>query len=701
MTKYLLPFIAGCLVIWGTACMNKSQIPSLVSDLFPRTPAEITARADQAITAARTAVAELIAVPTEERTFENTFGALDRLGSAIGTTGSVLHAIQMVSPETAMRDAAAHEIIRLQQFTIDELVHNEAVYHACQSYVRGEGVQESLTPEQQFYVNETMRGFRRVGFDLPREQRKILAEKEKELASVQLAFSTLINTDRRTIIVDEKDLAGLDPAFIASLEKTDDGKRILPTDYPIMSAVLESCSVRATREAMWRAYVSVAYPKNTENLARMIELRDECAKLLGYESAARYDCEEAMVRSPERARAFLEDLLIKSQPKLNEELTALRAELPEGVELDAQNRAYPWDWAYIKAHYKLKHHALDEQKIAEYFPAEQTLLGLLEIYEEFFNCRFTQLKTEPNSFWHASVRLIEARRKDGELLGYLLLDLYPRPAKYTHACQMSFKPALRTRDGQTPAVALVIANFPAESADRPALLKHRDVTTFFHEFGHALHTLFGATTLASLSGTHVKTDFVELPSQMLEEWMYDPEMIKRVSRHYTTGAPLSDEQIEQIRAARMVDQGDFIVRQIGYALLSLDVYSAGAQKDIEAIKKSIHDRCRPYIVTTGDEHGECSFGHLTGYGAMYYSYLWSKVFALDLFAQIEKEGLLNPAAGKRYAESILVPGGSRDPEDLLRDYLGREPRSDAFFAAMGIEEKSVSPMPKSSYVEAQ
>jgi thimet oligopeptidase len=675
--------ILGSILLFTSGCMTHTTIPAHVRGLFPTTPTDLAARAESALAAARSALRKIVNTPPDQRSFSTIFRALDHLGAELSTVSSTIHALQMIHPDESMRTVAAQKIIEIRQFTIDELAHNEGLYRACTELASRDLFRAELTTEQRLFVEETLRDFRRSGFDLDREQRLLLAEKEKALSAVALDFETTINTDRREVLVDEVALAGLDSAFIAALQTTPEGKKVLTTDYPIVSAIMESCSVGATREALSRAYAQVAYPKNSENLAEMVRLRDEHAHILGYPSAAAYDCETAMVKTPERAQQFLDDLVRRVRPKLDAEIATLKAELPEGVTLDEMGRIYPWDWLYIKAQYKKKHHTLDEQRIAEYFPAEHTLQGLLSIYEKFFDCRFIQIPASADSFWHPSVRLIEARRATGELLGHLLLDLYPRTGKYTHACQMTLVPALALPDGVQPAVALVIANFPAESADRPALLKHRDVTTFFHEFGHAIHALIGATTLAGFSGTRVKTDFVELPSQVLEEWMYDPAMLRMVSCHYQSGEPLPQETIEQIRAARLVDQGDWIVRQVSYSLLSLGVYAPGAHKDIDALKKSIHERCRFYMAPVV-EHGECSFGHLTGYGALYYSYLWSKIFALDLFATINREGLINPAAGLRYAQAILAPGGSKDPEDMLREYLGREPHSDTFFTVLGI-----------------
>jgi thimet oligopeptidase len=338
----------------------------------------------------------------------------------------------------------------------------------------------------------------------------------------------------------------------------------------------------------------------------------------------------------------------------------------------------------LKNYYKKTILNVDENKVAEYFPLQHTIDALLAIYQDFFNLEFKQLPVK--GLWDPEVKLIEVIDKaENQTMGYLLLDLYPRPGKYTHAAQQVIVPALYLSDGkQNLSLMFVIANFPKPTAEKPSLLKLRDVTTFFHEFGHAIHSFFARTSLASHSGTHaVKRDFVEMPSQMLEEWMRDYEILKMVSHHYRTGEKLPDDLIEALLKMRTFDTGFFVSRQLFLANFALDCFNNGPSVDLEALRKKLFDKLINGIQYNPEDHFYASFGHLVGYGARYYGYLWSEVFAHDLFGVIKQEGLLNPAVGRRYAEKVLSKGGSRDPNDLLKDFLGRQPNQNEYMKAMG------------------
>jgi len=299
---------------------------------------------------------------------------------------------------------------------------------------------------------------------------------------------------------------------------------------------------------------------------------------------------------------------------------------------------------------------------------------------------------KPSWSWDDDVRAIGVHAKEtDELLGYVFIDLYPRPGKYTHACCGGIiHPLLRTQpDGSVqrrPAVAMVIANFPKAREGNPALLKHRDVETFFHEFGHAMHFVLGATKLMSQSGYAVKFDFVEMPSQIFEEWMFDHDLLKNLSKHYQTGEQMPDDLIKKIIDLKQFDSGFFVLRQTALSLLSLDCFSAGVDKDIDAIRESIWQRATPQVAPHPGTHFQANFGHLGGYGSRYYVYMWSKVYALDVFAQLRPQGLLNPAAGKVFIDKILGRGGTVDQNTMLRDFLGREPRIDAFLEDLGMVE---------------
>ncbi len=405
---------------------------------------------------------------------------------------------------------------------------------------------------------------------------------------------------------------------------------------------------------------------------------------MGFDSFAALNLDSQMVKVPERAEQFLTDLIARAREKAELELKAFIEELPESVTLMADGKVKAWDVPYLKIKYKEKHFNIDELKISEYFPMQQTIDALLDIYHQFMGVTFKEVPI--SGMWHEDVRLIEVYDKKGtQLLGYLFLDLYPRSNKYSHAAHAGLIQAMILPDGKRiPDVSVVMANFPKPTKDKPSLLMRADVRTFFHEFGHAMHALLGATQMGSFSGTSVKTDFVEMPSQMLEEWLWDKDIIKKVSHHYKTGEPLPDDVINNIVALKRYDSGNFVQTQSRYSQLSLDLYKAGEDKDPYKIQEDLIAKIHPRIFFGPEYHMHASFGHLTGYGAKYYGYLWSKVFALDLFEEIKKHGLLNPQIGERYVQEVIGKGGSKDPNELLKNFLGREPCQDAFIKDLGL-----------------
>jgi len=656
-----------------------------VIQLFPKTVTDIQKKSQLAMDRALCDLNTMLQLTTQQRTFDNTIRAYDILNARLHQTGTIIHVLEMVSPDASLRSAAHEQIIKLQEFSVDNLAHNKDVYEAIKEYSQIGKDLDTLTPEEAYYLKELVKGLEKSGLNLPHMTQEELKKLKKELGVLELQFETNINCDNRTINVTHAGLAGLSEQFIETLKKTDGGLYVLGVDYPTVHYVMENCSSETTRKLLWEAYNHRAYPQNSAVLDAVIEKRDTLSKMLGFPSYAALDIDDEMAENPQKVKQFLEDLIVRSQPKVDAEYKEWKQHLPADISLTHDGTIKPWDLAYIKAQYKKKYLSIDEEKIKEYFPMENTVRELLDIYEKFLNITFKQCAIKNVDFWHPDVTLICAYTQSQELIGYLLLDLYPRENKYTHACQITVAPAHTTYNNNlVPAVAVVLANFPKATAQQPALLRRDDVVTFFHEFGHAIHALLGATRMVGFSGTNVKHDFVEMPSQMLEEWMYDPAILKKVSKHYQTGQPLPDTLIDNIKAVKLFDSGDWLQRQIGYALLSLECYKEGAHKNVHALKEKIFKRLRTNMMFVTDEYSEASFGHLMGYGAKYYSYLWSKVFALDLFDHIKKHGLLNPQIGVRYATTILAPGGSREPQYLLHDFLGREPSTAAFFNDFGI-----------------
>ncbi len=660
--------------------------PADIEALFPKSSAEIGRRIDVALAHAHDALAKMIAITDAQRTFANTAKALDAVSalSELTVTARVTQILEMVSPDESIRTAAHAGIQKIDEFVVDNLSNNVEVYNAFKAYVEGNAQHEQLTAEQQRYLTETMKDFVRRGLNLPQEKRAQVKSLQKELAKLSQDFAQNIAQDNRTITVSLQGLQGLEQDFIAALKKTEDGLYILGVDYPTYFNVMENCWVEDTRKQLYMAFQNRAYPANEPLLKAVIAKRDELAQLLGFDDYVQLDLDNSMVATEERAQAFLNEILKRSTVKADQEFAQMTHELPQGVALDQEGKIAPWSWAFVKASYKKKNFALDERDIAQYFPMENTIKELLDIYHQFLNINFKEMPI--SGLWHQDVKLIQVSTgNDDIVLGYLLLDLYPRENKYSHACEIGIIPAVYGEHNATPpALALVIANFPKSTATKPSLLKRDDVETFFHEFGHALHELLGRTHIASLAGTEVKRDFVEMPSQMLEEWLWDHDMLKKVSHHYITGEPLSDELIAKIQQLKNFDSGDWVQRQAYLAKLSLACFGKGATKDPYAIMHTLQHTLRPHISNEPNDHMYASFGHLMGYGAQYYGYLWSKVYALDLFNEIKKYGLLNPVIGKKYITDVIGCGGTQDPNDLLHNFLGREPNSDAFFADLGI-----------------
>jgi thimet oligopeptidase len=688
--RIMLPIVAtGCIVIalkaYALFINQKESMKNLELDipaLFAKTPQEIEGRMNQAMEKARKSIDDICSIPAHERSWHNTAHAFDRARAYdFVIIANPISVLTYVSTNDAVRTKAQEALVQLEQFATEIFDQNVQLYKAFKEYVEGNAQRESLSITQQLFLKDIMDDFKRNGLDLPEEQRKQVLALNKELAALSVEFEQNINKDQRSITATREELEGLDDDFISALRKTDDGKYIVGTDYPTYFMVLEHCCNAMTRKRLYHEFNNRAYPANQEILKKIIEKRDQLARLLGFESYAHLNLDNEMVKSPERAREFLDSVATKICAKEQQEFEQFCKDLPASVVL-YNGKLNPWDRAFLFAYHKKKYYSVDEREIAQYFPMEKTVQGLLDIYKRFFNLSMEE--SPISGLWDDQLRLIKIGRSgESKTLGYIILDLHPRPHKYTHACEITVLPSFK--ESSYPACAVVLANFPKSTATKPSLLELNDVRTFFHEFGHAIHELLGVTPIASYAGTKVKHDFVELPSQILEEWLWDPTIIKMMSCHYKTGKKLSDEMIGKIIALKNLSTGFFTTRQLCLAYLALDCYASGAQKDIDQILRENFVRMRKHELFYGDDHMCCSFGHLMGYGARYYGYLWSKVFALDMFNQIKAEnGLLDPKVGERYTAAILSKGGSQDPNDMLKEFLGREPNADAFFKDMGI-----------------
>eukprot|EP00760_Papus_ankaliazontas_P020334 PhM_4_TR18418/c0_g1_i1/m.24700/K01392/THOP1; thimet oligopeptidase len=655
------------------------------SALFPSTVATVKAHAEYSMTQATESLQKIYNAP---RTWDGVIAAEDAASSALSVALVTLGVVKKVHPEKEVRDVATEQCIAIQNYSIDHFQCNRELYKCMREYMdKNADEVASLPKDRKYYLDESMASYKRLGLELPDDKFAEVVAMKKQLSELSSQFQKNIAEDKSHILCTAEDLAGVPEDTIAGLKKNDEGKYIVGCDYPTYFAVQKNCKVAETRERHAVTFSNRAFPDNMSLLHNIISKRHKMSQLIGYESYAAMDLDGNMARTVETAGTFAKDLIAPLKAKWAEEFKAITADLPEGVELH-DGKLKSSDIAYVMHQYKTKYLNVDENLIKEYFPLDSTVQGLFDTYEAFFDIKFE--KAEGVEFWAPEVFAMAAITKStNQLLGHVILDLFPREGKYSHACCSSVVPSVSTTE--SPALAVVLANFPKSVEGKPALFMHSDVETFFHEFGHAIHALCGRCEMTSSAAYHVKMDFVELPSQILEEWLWDKDILKKVTRHYKTGEPLPEALIDAKIKAKTFFSGRDTLRQVNFALLSLELYSAmfaarePEKMNSDAVVERLAAEMVPNLIPLKDTHFQCNFGHLTGYGASYYSYLWAEVFAADVFDYIRsRNGLLDRTLGRRYIECIIGRGGSRDPMEMVTEFLGRAPEKQAFLKSLGI-----------------
>ncbi|EPY37176.1 thimet oligopeptidase [Strigomonas culicis] len=626
---------------------------------------------------------------------------MDFAAADISISASLLSVVSHLSPHKEVRDEANKLVVALESYAIDKFEANRRMYEILKKVETSSAYQEEYAvggnrhPEYAYWMQDKLEEYRRKGMELPDDQFARAVQLQKELAELSTTFSQNISEDKTEAHFTGEELKGVPASVMAALKRREeDGKYVLKMDYPTYFGVMKSCEVAATREQMGTAFNNRAHPVNDEVLREIISKRHELAVLLGFPSFAHYYISDKMAKTPDTAKAFVENLIPKLQKKWETEAALIKSHLHPSCVLSDEGNIQWFDINFMINEIKKNLLNVSETAIQEYFPMDATVKALFDIYESFFDIAFLEVNNG-DELWHPDAKTLQVTdNKTGKLLGFIILDLFPREGKYSHACCHSVVPPAREPGSETtfsPSLSVVIANFPTATADRPALFLHSDVETFFHEFGHAIHGLMGRSRMPTLAGTSVKRDFVELPSQMLEEWLWEPSILQRITAHYKTKQALPKELIDAKVQSRNAFGGRDSLRQLQFATYSLDIFGVpfSAQPkeklDTTSLFYQVEPRVLPGITYATNTHFESAFGHLTGYGAGYYGYMWSKVFALDVFEFIRaRDGLLDAKLGQRYVDCIIGVGGGKDPNECLRDFLGREPTNKAFLRNIGV-----------------
>ena len=642
--------------------------------------ATIRDRGAAAIAEAEAALDELVAVPDAERTEANTLVALDAIQDGLTQASGRYAFLAEVAPTDDVRDAALAFRKELDAFST-RIGFREDLYAAVRVFAASPAG-ETLTGEAARYLEFTLRDFRRNGFELDHAARAQVQALKERLVDLGIRFRRNIDEYEDALLLTRDQLAGLPDAYIDGLREVDtaEGPRLrVSLEYPEMYPFLETADDESLRRELFLKNHNKAADSNVAILDEALVARDEAARALGSRSWADYILEIRMAKRPEAALEFLEDLESRVREKADRDIAELtaakRAHLGE-----PEARLELWDWRYYQQRILREQHDVDQFAVAEYFPLEETLNGMLDIYASLVGVRFTRI--EDARAWQPDVRLYAIEDTiSGEHISHAYMDLHPRPDKYGHAAAFTLRPGRETSDGgyQAP-VSAIVANFTKPTASTPSLLRHSEVRTLFHEFGHILHQTLTLARFTRFSGTSVERDFVEAPSQMLEHWVWDADVLGGFARHHESGEPLPAELLQKLIESKNVGSGLFWLRQVYFARLDLAYHGPGADKDTNAIAEELHP-ITGFDFPAGTQF-QAGFGHLFGYDAGYYGYLWSKVFGDDMFTRFEADGL---AAGADYRRLILESGGTTDAEEMVRAFLGREPRNEAFLRDIGLE----------------
>jgi oligopeptidase A len=646
----------------------------------------------------RAAIARLLESQGSQPTWAGLVLAMDELNDRLGAAWSPVSHLNAVCNSSELREAYEACLPALSAYST-ELGQNRALFEAFQALASGpEAAQFDIA--QKTIIEHSLRDFRLSGIDLPPEQQQRYAEVQSKLSELGSRFSNqLLDATQAWTkqITDESRLAGLTDSAKAQLAAAAQAKGLdgwlISLEFPSYYAVMTYAHDRSLREEVYQAYCTRASdqgPNAGQNdngpvMDAILDLRQELANLLGYGSFAELSLATKMAESSDQVLGFLRDLAVRSKPFAQRDLEELRAFAAEQGVQDLQS----WDTGYFAEKLRQQRYSLSQEEVRAWFPVDKVLSGLFATVQKLYGIEIAELRDFEK--WHPDVRLFEIK-ENGTSIGRFYFDLYARANKRGGAWMDGARDKRRDAQGRLiDPVAYLVCNFTPASPGQPALLTHDEVTTLFHEFGHGLHHLLTRVEHASVSGINgVAWDAVELPSQFMENWCWEPEGLALISGHYETGEPLPQALLDKMLAAKNFQSGLMMLRQLEFSLFDFELHAShGDGRSVREVLEGIRDEIS-VVRPPAYNRFPNSFAHIFagGYAAGYYSYKWAEVLSADAFAKFEEEGVFNPQTGRAFREAILARGGSQAPMVLFVDFRGREPSIDALLRHSGLSEEA-------------
>ncbi len=648
--------------------------------------------------AAHEAEITAIAGNPEPPSFTNTVVALELSGRALEQVGNVFHLLVSADSNAALLEIEREISPQIARHW-NKINTNAALFRRIDALMR-DADRLGLDAEQMRVLERYHTGFRRAGAALDDTAKKRHAEIMEHLAALGTAFSQNVLADEQAFTLrlkDEAELAGL-PDFMREAMKSDARERGLDGYAVTLSRssvepFLQFAERRDLREKVFRGFVmrgdNGGSTDNKKNIGEMVQLRAERAKLLGYTDFAHYRLDDAMAKSPAAVRDLLDAVWSPARKRALDDRDAMQALIQES---GANFKLEPWDWRYYAEKLRQRRCDFDEAAIKPYLNLDRMIEAAFYTARRLFGLTFKRRTDLPT--WHPDVQVWEVRGADGNKVGLFFGDYYARASKRSGAWMTSLRDQEKVAGNVRPLIVNV-CNFARAAEGEPTLLSFEDARTLFHEFGHALHGLLSSVTYPKIAGTNVATDFVELPSQLYEHWVQQPDVLRRFARHYRTGEAMPEELLQRLIAARNFNKGFATVEYIASAVVDLDFHSLPAPAAIDAAAFESTSLAR---LGMPDEivmrHRPPHFDHIFsggGYAAAYYSYMWSEVLDADAFAAFEETGdIFDPATAKRLRDTIYAAGGSQDPSDAYKAFRGRLPSADALLRKRGFEPATVN-----------